>query len=107
MYQESEVYGHSGVLPTMALIKRDYICSHLQHYVGRYILSCDVCQAAKSRRVDNARQPRPLPVPDTKWHSVSNDWVSGLASTTRGHDAIMTVSINFRNVECSSLAAKT
>ena len=35
--------------------------------------------------------PRPLPVPDTKWHSVSIDWVSGLPPTTRGHDAIMTV----------------
>ena len=50
-----------------------------------------MCQAAKSRRVDTARQPRPLPVPDTKWPSVSLDWVSGLPSTTRGHDAIMTV----------------
>ena len=35
--------------------------------------------------------PRPLPVPDTKWHSVSVDWVSGSPPTTRGHDAIMTV----------------
>ena len=35
--------------------------------------------------------PRPLPVPNTKWHSVSIDWVSGLPPTTRGHDAIMTV----------------
>ena len=50
-----------------------------------------MCQAAKSRRVDTARQLRPLPVPDTKWHSVSIDWVSGLLSTTRGHDASMTV----------------
>ena len=91
MYHESEFYGHSGVLRTMVLIKRDYVCSHLRHYVERYILSCDVCQAAKSRRVNTARQPRPLPVPDTKWHSVSIDWVSGLPSTTRGHDAIMTV----------------
>ena len=91
MYHESEFYGPSGVLRTMALIKRDYVCSHLRHYVERYILSCDVCQAAKSRRVDTARVPRPLPVPDTKWHSVSIDWVSGLPTTTRGHDAIMTV----------------
>ena len=75
----------------MALIKRDYVCSHLRHYVERYILSFDVCQAAKSRRVDTARQLRCLPVPDTKWHSVSVDRVSGLLSTTRGHDAIMTV----------------
>ena len=29
MYHESEFYGHSGVLRTMALIKRDYVCSHL------------------------------------------------------------------------------
>ena len=77
MYHESEFYGHSGVLRTMALIKRDYISSHLRHYVERYILSCDVCQAAKSQRVDTARVPRPLPVPDTKWHGVSIDWVSG------------------------------
>ena len=91
MYHESEFYGHSGVLRIMALIKRDYVGSHLRHYVERYILSYDVCQAAKSRRVDTARVPRPLPVPDTKWHSVSIDWVSGLPPTTRGHDAIMTV----------------
>ena len=91
MYHESEVYGHSGVLRTMALIKRDYVCSHLRHYVERYILSCDVCQAAKSRRVDTARVPRPLPMPDIKWHSVSVDWVSALPPTARGHDAIMTV----------------
>ena len=91
MYHESEFYGHLGVLRTMALIKRDYVCSHLRHYVECYILSCDVCQAAKSRRVDTARQPRLLRVPDTKWHSVSIDWVSGLPPTTRGHDAIMTL----------------
>ena len=88
---ESGFYGHSGVLRTMALIKRDYFFSHLQRYVERYILSCDVCQAAKSRRVDTARQPRPFPVSDTKWHGVSVDWVAGLPSTTRGHDSIMTV----------------
>ena len=91
MYHESEFYGHSEVLLIMALIKRDYVCSHLRHHVERYILSCDVCQAAKSRRVDTAGQPRFLPVPNTKWHSVSVDWDSALLSTTRGHDAIMTV----------------
>ena len=91
MYHESEFYGHSGVIRTMALIKRDYVCSHLRHYVDWCILSSDVCQAAKSRRVDTARLPRPLPVPDTKWHSVSIDGLSRLPPTTRGHDAIMTV----------------
>ena len=44
-----------------------------------------MCQAARSWRVDTARQPRPLPVPDTKWHSVSVDL------DLKGHDAIMTV----------------
>ena len=75
----------------MALIKRDYVYSRLWHYVKHYILSCDVCQAARSGRVNTARQPRPLPGPDTKWHGVSVDGVSGLPPTTRGHDAIMTV----------------
>ena len=75
----------------MALIRRDYVSSHLPHYIERYILSCHVCQAAKSQCVDTARQPRPFPVADTKWHRVSVDWVSGLPSTTSGHDAILTV----------------
>ena len=79
----------------MALMKRDYVCSHLRHYVELYILSCDACQAAKSRRVDTARQPGALLVPDIKWHTVSVDWVSGVPSTTRGHDAIMTVGDRF------------
>ena len=91
MYHEGEFYGHSGVLRIMALIKRDYVCSHLQHYVEGYISSCDVCQAAKSRRVDTARVPRPLQVADTKRHSLSIDWVSELPPTARGHDAILTV----------------
>ena len=95
MYHESEFYGNWGVLRTMALIKRDYVCSHLRHYVDHYILSCDVRQAAKSRCVDTARQRRPLPMPDTKWHSVSVDLVSGLPSTTGGHDAITTVVARF------------
>ena len=29
MYHESEFYGHSGVLRTMALIKHHHVCSHL------------------------------------------------------------------------------
>ena len=66
MYHESEFYGHSGVLRTLVLIKREYVCSHLRHFVERYILNCDVCEAAKFRRVDTARQLTPLPVPDTK-----------------------------------------
>ena len=91
MYHESEFYGHSRVLRTMALIKRDYVCSHLRRYVERYILSCDVYQAARSGHPITARQPRPLPVPDTKWHSVPVDWVSGQLRTTQGHDRIIAV----------------
>ena len=79
----------------MALIKLVYVCSHQGTYLERNILSCDVCQAAKSQHVNTARQPRPLPVPDTKWHSVSVGWVSGLPPTTRRHDAIMNVANRF------------
>ena len=64
----------------------------------RYILSCDVCQTAKSQHVNTAMQPRLLPVPDTKWHSVSLDLVSGLSPTTRGHDGIMTVVDRFSEI---------
>ena len=50
-----------------------------------------MCVKRRSGEVDTARVPRPLPVPETKWHSASIDWLSGLPPTTRGDDAIMTV----------------
>ena len=75
----------------MALNKRHYVCSQLRHYFERCILGCDVCQAAKSQHISTGRQARPLPVPDTKSHSVSVNWVYGLPPTTRSHDAIMSV----------------
>ena len=62
----------------MASFKRDYSRPQLPHYVERYIVSCDVCQAAKSRHVSTATKPRPLPVPDPKWQSIYVHWVSGL-----------------------------
>ena len=61
MYHESEFYGHSGVLPTRALIDREYVCSYVVPYVERYILSCDMWQAAKSRHVNTASQAAQTP----------------------------------------------
>ena len=91
IYHESEFYGYSGVFRTMALIKLGCVCSRLQHYVEHYILSRDVCQASQSRHVNTARQQQPLPVPDTKRHSVSIDCFSRLPPTMRGHEPIMTL----------------
>ena len=93
MYHESKLYGHSGVLRTMALMKCTYVCSLFRHYVERCILSCDVCQAAKLRHVNTAGRPRS--VSDTKWHNVAVDWVSKLPPTRRGHDGTMIVIYRF------------
>ena len=57
MHHNSEFYSHSGVLCTMALSKRDYMCSHLRHYLPRYILSSHLGQAATSRHVSTAGEP--------------------------------------------------
>ena len=70
MYHEPEFYKHSKLLRTMARIKRLYLSSHLRHYVERYILRCDVCQAAELRNTSALRTLQPLLVPDTKWHNV-------------------------------------
>ena len=75
----------------MALIKCNYMCSRPRHYVERYILSRDVCQAAKLRNTSTARKLQPLPIRNTKRHSVWINCVPGLPPMTRGHDAIMTV----------------
>ena len=91
MYHESVFYGPSGVLRSMALIKRDYVCSHLRHYVGRYILSSDVCPrlshgvTTPPECLDHYRclTPNGIVCPSIGFQDCRQ--------TTRGHDAIMTV----------------
>ncbi|CAI7803618.1 unnamed protein product [Closterium sp. NIES-54] len=59
--------------------------------VQQFVTSCDTCQRMKSSKQKKTGLVQPLPVPEQPWQVVSLDFITGLPSTSRGHDSILVV----------------
>ncbi|GJP72648.1 hypothetical protein CLOP_g3415 [Closterium sp. NIES-67] len=59
--------------------------------VQKFVTSCTTCQRMKSSKQKKAGLLQPLPVPEQPWQVVSLDFITGLPTTTSGHDAILVV----------------
>ncbi|CAI7907501.1 unnamed protein product [Closterium sp. NIES-54] len=59
--------------------------------VQQFVTSCDTCQQMKSSKQKKTGLLQPLPVPEQPWQVVSLDFITGLPSTSRGHDSILVV----------------
>ncbi|CAI7805937.1 unnamed protein product [Closterium sp. NIES-54] len=59
--------------------------------VQQFVTSCDTCQRMKSSKQKKTGLLQPLPVPEQPWQVVSLDFITGLPSTSRGHDSILVV----------------
>ena len=59
-------------------------------YIGQYTSTCDLCLRTKVQRQPPTGHLEPLPTPDTRWHTVSVDFIVELPQSD-GHDAIMVV----------------
>jgi len=55
--------------------------------VTEYVTHCDACQRNKARN-NSQGHLQPLPVPESRWESVSFDLIVKLPTTPRGHDSI-------------------
>ena len=83
--------GHMGKHHTAELVQRWFYWPKLIADVAKYVASCHTCQLAKTGKHKSQGLLRPLSVPDRPWWSVSVDFITGLPSTNRGHDAILTI----------------
>ncbi|CAI5947953.1 unnamed protein product [Closterium sp. NIES-65] len=83
--------GHFGSNKTLAGIAKYYYWPGMAADVQQFVTSCDTCQRMKSSKQKKAGLLQPLPVPERPWQVVSLDFITGLPSTSQGHDSILVV----------------
>ncbi|CAI7865634.1 unnamed protein product [Closterium sp. NIES-54] len=83
--------GHYGSNKTLAGIAKYYYWPRMAADVQQFVTFCDTCQRMKSSKQKKTGLLQPLPVPEQPWQVVSLDFITGLPSTSRGHDSILLV----------------
>ncbi|CAI7908666.1 unnamed protein product, partial [Closterium sp. NIES-54] len=83
--------GHFGSNKTLAGKAKYYYWPGMAADVQQFVTSCDTCQWMKSSKQKKIGLLQPLPVPEQPWQVVSLDFITGLPSTSRGHDSILVV----------------
>ncbi|CAI7810425.1 unnamed protein product [Closterium sp. NIES-53] len=83
--------GHFGSNKTLAGIAKYYYWPRMAADVQQFVTSCDTCQRMKSSKQKKIGLLQPLPVPEQPWQVVGLDFITGLPSTSRGHDSILVV----------------
>ncbi|CAI7732175.1 unnamed protein product [Closterium sp. NIES-53] len=83
--------GHFGSNKTLAGIAKYYYWPRMAADVQQFVTSCNTCQRMKSSKQKKTGLLQPLPVPEQPWQVVSLDFITGLPSTSRGHDSILVV----------------
>ncbi|CAI7881540.1 unnamed protein product, partial [Closterium sp. NIES-53] len=83
--------GHFGSNKTLAGIAKYYYWPRMAADVQQFVTSCDTCQRMKNNKQKKTGLLQPLPVPEQPWQVVSLDFITGLPSTSRGHDSILVV----------------
>ena len=83
---DTKVAGHPGRWKTLELVSRDYWWPQIGQYVG----TCDLYLRTKPIRQAPVGELHPLQIPDSRWDTLSVDFVVELPLSS-GHDAVMTV----------------
>jgi len=87
---DTKVARHPGHWKTLELVSRDYWWPQMSRYIGQYISTCDLCLRMKPMRQALVDELHPLQIPDSRWDTLSMDFIVELPSSS-GHDTVMTV----------------
>jgi hypothetical protein len=79
---------HFGRDKTLAAVQRRFLWDGLSTAVEAYVASCDSCQRNKPSQQLTPGPLMPLPIPERPCAAWTQDAVTGLPRTKRGHDAI-------------------
>ncbi|CAI7742893.1 unnamed protein product [Closterium sp. NIES-53] len=83
--------GHFRSNKTLAGIAKYYYWPRMAADVQQFVTSCDTCQRMKSSKQKKTGLLQPLSVLEQPWQVVSLDFITGLPSTSRGHDSNLVV----------------
>ena len=86
---DSPVGGHLGIKKTLHRLQRYVYWKRMSEDVQAYVRSCGKCQRVKQAPYKQQGLYWPLPVPASKWSWVSVDLVTGMRTSSRGHDAAL------------------
>ncbi len=88
---DAPIAGHPGRVRTAELVARDYYWPTITKYCHNYVDSCEECQRTKPATTKPSGTLAPLPIPEGPWTDITYDLITGLPTTQRGHNAILTV----------------
>ena len=85
---DAPVAGHFGFKKTYDKLRRIAYWPNMAKETQLYVDSCEKCQRNKPSQERPAGLLQPLPIPGTRWETVTMDFMTHLPKTPRGYDAI-------------------
>ncbi|KAJ3699288.1 hypothetical protein LUZ61_002993 [Rhynchospora tenuis] len=87
---DTAIGGHSGINVTYHKVKKLFFWPQLKQAVHDYVSTCHTCQINKGEHVPYPGLLQPLPIPQSAWHSVGLDFITGLP-TSKGRNVILVI----------------
>ncbi len=87
-HHDSITSSHPGSTKTIELISRLFYWKNMHQDIKQYVASCLPCQSNKFSTKSPQGLLHPIETPDTRWHTITTDFITKLPVTTNGHDAI-------------------
>ena len=88
-HHSNVVSGHFSWSRTLELISRQFWWPQMRESVQTFVSSCLSCQRSKAVNQRPFGLLSPLPIPDSRWHTITMDFIMDLPRSANGHNAIM------------------
>lgn len=79
---EAKAHDYQGAWKTYQRLRQHHQFKGTRAQVEQVIHNYDLCKKSKAPRHKPYRELRPLQIPDTPWHSISLDFITGLPPST-------------------------
>ena len=90
-HHSNVISGHFSWGRTLDLIRRHFWWPKMRDHVQTFVSECLSCQRSKASNQRPRGLLSPLEIPDTRWHTVTMDFIMDLPRTTSGSTAILVV----------------
>ena len=82
---------HLGSTKMFKDLSRHFWWSNMKREIAEWVSKCLTCQRVKAEHQKPSGLLQPLPIPEWKWEHITMDFVVGLPTTQKGHNAIWVI----------------